>query len=382
MMVLSTATRPVNGNSGAAKPLSVLAIRFRQKRPDVNLYVTALPVKDLLGRLSSDTYRADNPAGYQRPVTPSRVRQVSSYLRLEEGMLPTSIVLCVRHPHRGQFETAGVETGGGESGLLTIHPGVTLWVVDGQHRLYGLERALKKDKAKWVADYPLPVVIVEGIDRYEEMRFFHVINTRHRGVPTDVVDRHLLSMREAEGTGLIDREGEKGYQRARATMLTDVLNNDASSPWLGMIRMPGEPLRPLHTMRQHSMVSSLDVVVNGALIKRVSDEEAAKLLLNYWNAARDLWWSAFEAPQEYVLQKPLGAGAMHQIFTDVLELCRGADDFSRERMNDNLSYVGRSAGFWHGVRGHHMVRQSGARHVRALAEYLRERLPRPVLRRL
>jgi DGQHR domain-containing protein len=219
-MVLSTATRPVNGNSGAAKPLSVLAIRFRQKRPDVNLYVTALPVKDLLGRLSSDTYRSDNPSGYQRPVTPSRVRQVSSYLRLEEGMLPTSIVLCVRQPHRGHFETADADTGGGESGLLTIQPDVTLWVVDGQHRLYGLERALKKDKAKWVADYPLPVVIVEGIDRYEEMRYFHVINTRHRGVPTDVVDRHLLSMREAEGTGLIDREGEKGYQRARATMLT------------------------------------------------------------------------------------------------------------------------------------------------------------------
>lgn len=381
-MVLSTAVRPVNGNSGAAKPLSVLAIRFRQKRPDVNLYVTALPVKDLLGRLSSDTYRSDNPSGYQRPVTPSRIRQVSSYLRLEEGMLPTSIVLCVRQPHRGHFETADADTGGGESGLLTIQPDVTLWVVDGQHRLYGLERALKKDKAKWVADYPLPVVIVEGIDRYEEMRYFHVINTRHRGVPTDVVDRHLLSMREAEGTGLIDREGEKGYQRARATMLTDVLNNDPSSPWLGMIRMPGEPLRPSHTMRQHSMVSSLDIVVNSALMKRVSDEEAAKLLLNYWNAARDLWRSAFETPQEYVLQKPLGAGAMHQILPDVLELCRGADDFSRERMNDNLSYVGRSAGFWHGVRGHHMVRQSGARHVRALAEYLRERLPRPVLRRL
>ncbi len=381
-MVLSTAVRPVNGNSQAAKPLAAFAIRFRQKRPDVNLYVTALPVKELLGRFSSDTYRSGNPSGYQRPVTPSRVRQVSSYLRMEEGMLPTSIVLCIRQPYRAQFEPVGAETGGGESGLLTISPDVALWVVDGQHRLAGLERALKKDKAKWVGDYPLPVVIVEGIDQYEEMRYFHVINTRHKGVPVDVVDRHLLSMREAEGIGLIEREGEKGYQRARATKLTDVLNSDPASPWRGMIRMPGEALRPEHTMRQHSMVSSLEPVVNEALIKRVSDEEAAKLLLNYWNAARDLWGSAFEAPAEYVIQKPLGAGALHQIFPDVLELCRGADDFSKERMNDTLSYVGRSAGFWHAVRGHHMVRQSGARYVRALAEYLRERLPRPVLRRL
>jgi DGQHR domain-containing protein len=220
-------------------------------------------------------------------------------------MLPTSIVLCIRQPHRAHFEPGGLETGGGESGLLTISPDVALWVVDGQHRLAGLERALKKDKAKWVGDYPLPVVIVEGIDQYEEMRYFHVINTRHKGVPTDVVDRHLLSMREAEGIGLIEREGEKGYQRARATMLTDLLNSDPASPWRGMIRMPGEALRPEHTMRQHSMVSSLDPVVNDALIKRVSDDEPVSLL-NYWNAARNLWGQRVRGAARYVIQKPLG----------------------------------------------------------------------------
>ncbi len=61
-------------------------------------------MKDLLGRIHSDTYRADNPSGYQRPVTPSRVRQLSTYLRAEEGMLPTSILLCIRQPYQAQFE--------------------------------------------------------------------------------------------------------------------------------------------------------------------------------------------------------------------------------------------------------------------------------------
>ncbi|MGH8629421.1 MAG: hypothetical protein ACREU7_01475, partial [Burkholderiales bacterium] len=231
--------------------------------------------------------------------------------------------------------------------------------------------------------YPLPVVIVEGIDAYEEMRYFHVINTRHRGVPTDVVDRHLLSMRSAEGTALLERQGERDYLRARATLLTDLLNESAQSPWRGMIRMPGERLRPEHTMRQHGMVASLAPVVSDAFVKRVSDDEAAKLLLNYWNAAKERWLSAFEEPQEYVTQKPLGAGALHQIFPDVLELCRAADDYSASKMHDVLSDAGRSAGFWHITRGHHMVREaSGARHIRQLADYLRSRLPRPVLRRI
>jgi DGQHR domain-containing protein len=381
-MVVATPTRSTHREDSPAGELRASALRFRQKRPDVNLYVTALRLRDLLGRFRSDTYSRDNPGGYQRPVAPARLRQLSGYMREEEGMLPTSILLCIRRPDRASFEPQGMDGAGGESGTLSIGAGVTLWVVDGQHRLAGLERALRKDRAKWLADYPLPVVIVEGIDRYEEMRYFHVINTRQKGVPTDVVDRHLLAMREAEGPGLIEREGERSYQRARATKLADVLNTAEESPWRGMIRMPGEPLSPAHVMRQHGMVASLEPVVSDPFVKRLSDEDAAKLLLNYWNAARSLWSSAFEEPGEYMLQRPLGAGAMHQIFPDVLELCRASDDFSVDKMADVLSYIGRSAGFWHAVRGHHMVRQSGARYIKALAEYLRERLPRPVLRRL
>ncbi len=257
-----------------------------------------------------------------------------------------------------------------------------LWVVDGQHRLYGLERALKKDKAKWLADYPLPVVIVEGIDAYEEMRYFHVINTRHKGVPTDVVDRHLLAMRESEGSGLIEREGEKNFLRARATKLAKELNRTRESPWFGMIRAAGQAANPKQLMRQHSMVASLDPVVRDSFMKRLTDEEASKVLLNYWNAARICWQPAFDEPGEYVLQKPLGTGALHQIFPDVLEVCRSADDFSQEKMVDVMSYLGRSAGFWHTGRGHHLTQASGSRAVKSLAEYLRDRLPRPVLRRI
>jgi hypothetical protein len=209
-----------------------------------------------------------------------------------------------------------------------------------------------------------------------------VINTRHKGVPTDIVDRHLVSMREAEGLALIEREGEKNYLRGRATTLTDVLNESADSPWYGMIRMPGDPLRPEHTIKQHSLVTSLDPFLRDGFVKRVTDEEAARLLLNYWNAAKEIWQTAFEAPKDYVLQRPLGAGALHQILPDVLEVCRAADDFTKERMADTLSYVGRSAGFWHTQRGHYMVRATGSRAVKALAEYLRERLPRPTLRRI
>jgi len=381
-MASSTAILHQAQEAASREALRTFALRFRQKRPDVNLYSAVVRLKDLLGRSLPDTYRHDNREGYQRPLTPSRLRQVSTYLREEEGVLPTSLLLCIRQPDHASFEAAGIEGGGGEPGVLTIPAGVRLWLVDGQHRLSGLERALTKDKAKWLADYPLPVTIVEGIDAYEEMRYFHVINTRQRGVPTDVVDRHLLTMREAEGAALLEREGERNYLRARATKLCDLLNSDPASPWYGTIIMPGEKRRPHHLMRQHGMVSSLDPVVRDSFVKRLTDEEAGRVLLNYWCAARERWQSAFEEPQAYVIQKALGAGALHQILPDILEVCRSADDFSQEKIADVFAEIGRSGGFWHSERGHYMVRQSGARYVKALAEYLRARLPRPVLRRL
>src|SRR5438093_1157405 len=254
-MATSTTVRETpNASAASGAFLQEFAVRFRQKRPDVNLYVTALPLKTLLGRFQADTYRSDNRRGYQRAVTASRLRQISSY------------------------------------------------------------------------------------------------------------------MREEEGAALLERQGERDYQRARATLLTDILNSSSESPWRDMIRMPGESLKPEHMMKQHSIVSSLEPVVNDTIMKRLSDDEAGKLLLNYWSAARDRWASAFEEPKEYVLQKALGAGALHQIFPDVIELCRAADDFSRAKIYDVLSEAGRSAGFWHITRGHFMVRHNGARYVRALAQ--------------
>jgi DGQHR domain-containing protein len=180
-MTTSTAILEQAQEAASQEALRAFALRFHQKRTDVNLYSTVVPLRELLGRCRPDTYRYDNRQGYQRPLTQSRLRQMSLYMREEEGVVPTSLLLCVRQPDRATFEPAGLGNGGGEPGMLTIPPAVTMWVVDGQHRLFGLERALTKDKAQWVADYPLPVTIVEGIDAYEEMRYFHVVNTRQKG---------------------------------------------------------------------------------------------------------------------------------------------------------------------------------------------------------
>ncbi|MDP2948048.1 MAG: DGQHR domain-containing protein [Chloroflexota bacterium] len=364
----------------------VQALRFQQKEGRVNLYLTALPIHQLLKQCRVDYYREDNTRGYQRPLTKSRLKQVSAFIQHEEGVLPISILLCIRQPYRADFHPETlvdkVNDGVPQPGVLAIPQSVPLWVVDGQHRLYGLEHAFAKDSVDWAKDYLLPVTIVEGIDSYEEMRHFHIINTRHKGVPTDVVDRHLLTMWELEGSAILQKEGDRNYLRARGAKLCDFLRNTPDSPWYQKVRIAGHPPLPNQLIRHHTMVASLEPALKDAFVKRLTDEDAGKILLNYWYAIRERWPLAFVEPRAYRIQQTVGVYALHMTFPDVAQLCRETNNFSSDRIYEILGETGVNTDFWNASHGHPLVRETGAKYMRALGEYLRERLPRLALPRL
>lgn len=362
--------------------ISVHAVRFHQKEKDVALYVAVLPAVQVLAHCRVDCFQEDTPWGYQRPLARARLRQVSSYLQRDEGLLPTSILLCIRRPDRPSFEVKGPAGPVGEWGELVIPTEVTLWVVDGQHRLFGIQRAFRKDRVKWAKAYPLPVTILEGIDDYREMRCFHVVNTRQKGVPTDVVDRHLVSMREVEGVGLIESMGERSYLRARATEIADFLRKSPASVWLGTIWIPGQKRSSKHLIGQHSLVASLQPVLRDSFMKRLGDLEVAELLVNYWSALRARWPGAFAEPQQHTIQKAWGVCALHLIFPAVVDVCRESKDFSTREMYEILAEMRLSTLFWHREHGHPLTRERSPRFLRALVEHLREELPRPRLVRV
>jgi hypothetical protein len=66
----------------------------------------------------------------------------------------------------------------------------------------------------------------------------------------------------------------------------------------------------------------------------------------------------------------------------VAQLCRETNDFSSNRMYEILGETGITAEFWSASRGHPLVKETGAKYMRALGEYLREHLPRLELAKL
>ena len=158
--------------------------------------------------------------------------------------------------------------------------------------------------------------------------------------------------------------------------------NAADSPWYRKVRLVGQPASPEQVVRHHTMVASLEPVLKDAFLKRLTDDDCGRILLNYWYAIRQRWPVAFVEPRDYRVQKTVGVYSLHMAFPDVAQLCRETNDFSSNRIYEILGESGIAAEFWSATHGHPLVKETGAKYMRALGEYIRERLPRLELAKL
>ena len=353
----------------------VPALRIEQK--GVAMFVTALPLGELRKHIKVDYWRPDNEEGYQRPLVDRRLAEVAKYITAEEGVLPTSILVCVRDDD-SHHPTFDLRDGFGEFaqwGMLSIPDNVTLWVVDGQHRAFGVSRAYERDGNIDLANYPFPVTIMTGVDRYMEMTHFNIVNTRQKKMSTDIVDRHLVIKARREGLNMIasGKSGEKEYQRAKGTRITDALN-EIVGPWYHQIAIPGVAGRDKGLVRQHALVASLETVFKDPWVSARTDEEVVKLLVNYWSALSKVWPDAFADPGAYRVQATVGIYSLHMVFPSVIQFCLMGPDFSEDKMRQVWEDTSIDSKFWNKEHGDPLTLGTGMASIRAIAHYFRQEL--------
>lgn len=358
--------------------LEVPALKIQQR--DVVLLVTALPLGELRKHAKVDLYRPDNPEGYQRPLVERRLAEIAKYIIEGDGILPTSILVCVREGDlNAPYYVADGDVGGfAQRGTVRIPDGATLWVVDGQHRHYGVNRAYERNGVTELAEYPFPVTLMMGVDQYTEMVHFSTINTEQRKMPTDIVDRHMVMKAEREGLDMIGsgRRGEKNYLRAKATRITDAMNVKPG-PWCDQISIPGVPGRDHGLVRQHAIVASLEPSLKDPWLAARTEDEVAELLARYWRALSRTWPEAFEAPDDFRVQATVGVYSLHSVFPTVIQFCLSeGGGFTEDNMHHIWDGTGITANFWRKIGGDPYTVGTGMASIRLLAQYLRDQLPR------
>ena len=232
--------------------IQLTAMHVRQK--DVDLYLTAMNANVLRDIIKVDRWSSSGDLAYQRPEIRSRHAEIARYLRDQEGVLPTSILLSARPD--SQLQVEGWDLSSTPRLVhMTISDASQLWVVDGQHRIGGLLELASGPDA--VDNYAIPVTVMDCPSQYFEMQMFNIVNTRQKPVPQDIVDQHLKTMYAIDGNGMQASMGRKGLKRGRATTIIEMLN-ELPCPWEHQVRIPNVTGREDGILRGHSLVVSLE----------------------------------------------------------------------------------------------------------------------------
>jgi len=355
-----------------------------------DLIIGVLPAGDVLDRAQVDYVDVEtNPEGYQRPLQQARLRDVASYVRTDElAVFPTAVLLSVRDDDSISFATTDAN-GVYEIGEIEIADGVPLWVVDGQHRLYGIRAAIEAaaddvkqgspDAEETLASlraYPLPVSLFEAPEKFIEMRTFFVVNDKQKGVATDVVDELILQHYQKPGSAR--KLSDKELRRAKATEVTHLLASTPGQPWAGRLLLAGQKAtRGTYRLKSHALVVALEPVLRHNYVKLLPEQDTAAMVGDFWSALQTLMPEAFDSPEDYTVMKTTGVYAWHMVLPSVIEHLRDKRDFSRRAFVSVLEparpwVVSQT---WHRESGEPITWGTGLKSLRVLAAQITNSLP-------
>ncbi len=284
----------------------------------MDLYTCVFRAGDLVERMNVDRWTPDNYGGYQRFPTESRFSMdrgsVLRHLTKEYGWFPTSIVINIRGSMKFTVEK---DWGWYSRGILDTGSRLgrgEFWLIDGQHRLEALKRAINRNRD--YENYPVSASVLTLPERFDEMHLFYIINRRQKGISTDLAYRHLQRMLWQKGEEwILDFEGQAGLDRSYAVEIVDQLNKEPVSPWYRRIRVVGEPRRAEQVVSDNHASSSILPVLKDPIFKGMPIKEITWHLMDYWNALYRLYPECINSPSAFSMMRRPGLPALNRLFT-------------------------------------------------------------------
>jgi DGQHR domain-containing protein len=185
---------------------------------DIPAYTFAIKAKHLLSIHYVAVRGQDQEEGaVQRPLSSRRINDIKNYV-LEGNTFFNSFIL-------NWTDKNYVPTVATQKITLPLAPSVAQ-VLDGQHRLTGLQAAIKEDAS--IGESDLLVTLCLALTTKEAAKIFLNINTEQRPVPKSLVFDLFGEV-----------ENDEDHAINRATDLARSLNDEPDSPLYRLIKFPG-----------------------------------------------------------------------------------------------------------------------------------------------
>lgn len=286
--------------------------------------------EDLINIYEIDVWKPGKPIeeqGCQRHPIPSHYRKIGRKLKEQNSWLPTSITLSANINRDQTINSIKLESTSTPNLVkITVPEGHKVRVVDGQHRILGLEYAIMDLKQFELRKFQLPFVMMIVNDRLDEITSFYEINSTPKRVSTDLALQLLNEMKQNKDMKLT--KGEKW--KLVALNVSMALNEKSDSVWQNNISI-GQ-IKDDEIASSTSFVTSLKPILEISFVKKIwentldeqdAGERIANLVNAYWNALKILMPDAFpdtkEEKDKWVIQKTPGFFSWHMVAPFVID---------------------------------------------------------------
>lgn len=261
------------------------------KQGEHTLYLFSASAKKLWSIVQINTRDADKDVGYQRVLSTSRLRAISSYIA-GGNPIPTSVLVSFK-------DSAKLSQDKGH--LLVKAAPDAGWIIDGQHRLAGAHVADN--------DIELPVVAFLGLDTDAQIEQFVTINREAKGVPTSLY-YDLLSY--------LPKKSATDVAKERASDLASEVKKDEGSPFFGRIVITTAPKKGELSLTNF-VRKIYPLLLDGRVLHIYSVNSQAGILINYYNGLKVAFPSQFN--RSSIFFQTLGFGALINSLPTAIHLC-------------------------------------------------------------
>lgn len=258
------------------------------------LYLFSASAKVLFDILEINERDPDKDEGYQRTLSQSRVRAISTFV--EEGkVIAPAVVVSLRN---GKFDQAANE-------LVIPETRSSGWVIDGQHRLVGAAKSAK--------DIQLAVVAFLNLSNEDQIFQFVTINRTAKGVPTSLyydLLRHLPPTKSP-----VEMAKDK------AADIAQTLRHDEDSPLFNRVTVvppkPGQTVSLTNFVRKVSPL--LQTNPSKSVISDYNLQEQTKIIDNYFKGLRAYEPELFRYSRSIIF-RTIGFGALVNALPTIFSL--------------------------------------------------------------
>ncbi|MES2544810.1 MAG: DGQHR domain-containing protein [Bacteroidota bacterium] len=235
------------------------------KQPIGKLYIANIRCEDLLDIAKFDIRRIVNEEGneldtyfgIQRKPSPARLKEISEYVGFIDATFPSSIVIAINTYKNIEDEVLVKNIIINNNSLSIRKSDEIAQIIDGQHRLLGLQKAIDDNQLfnNNIKDFELVVTIYVDMDIENQSMVFSTINKAQTKVNKSLV------------FDLYDLSNSRSPYRT-AHNIVRVLNENEKSPLKNKIKMLGLADDPVNeTVAQATLVDCIVEYISKSPLK-------------------------------------------------------------------------------------------------------------------